>query len=386
MKKIKLLRITTVPISLKILLHGQLTFFSSNGFEVLAVSADGPEVSALGVEGIPHHVVEMTRKITPARDLISLINLIRVILKFKPDIVHTHTPKAGLLGMIAAWICHVPVRMHTVAGLPLMEKIGLVKQILILTEQITYAAATRVYPNSEGLKKYIETYSSVNLSIIGKGSSNGINTAYFDTTSELVDQAKQLRSKYGISSTDVVFSFVGRLVKDKGIEELVEAFKGLSLPSASQKKILLLVGSFEQLLNPLSNEVYAYLHNSSDVILTGFQNDIRPYLLASDVFVFPSYREGFPNVVMQASCLKIPSIVSDINGCNEIIQTGNTGLIVNPKDSTSLLNAMSVLAADKEKQRIFGEAARRYVVENFDQQYIWHQLKQEYYKLIGFAS
>src|SRR5689334_4097349 len=139
--KPRLLRITTVPVSLKLLLNGQFTFFQTQGFEVLTVSADGPEVAGLKEKGIAHKIVPMTRMITPLVDLYCLFLLIRVISKFKPDIVHTHTPKAGLLGMMAAWICRVPIRMHTVAGLPLMESHGFKKWILVLTERITYACA-----------------------------------------------------------------------------------------------------------------------------------------------------------------------------------------------------------------------------------------------------
>src|SRR5690606_9683572 len=138
--------ITTVPISLKLLLRGQLHFMMAEGFEVMAVSSDGPEVDSLLQEGITHRVVRMTRTIAPLSDLVALIKLVSVIRTFKPDIVHTHTPKAGLLGMLAAWICRVPIRLHTVAGLPLMERRGFVRAVLVLTEKITYACATAVYP------------------------------------------------------------------------------------------------------------------------------------------------------------------------------------------------------------------------------------------------
>jgi glycosyltransferase involved in cell wall biosynthesis len=191
----------------------------------------------------------------------------------------------------------------------------------------------------------------------------------------------------------VVFSFVGRIVKDKGIGELVSAFRKLLLKYENDRKIkpksvnlfLLLIGPFEQHLNPLDSEDYAFLHNHSNVILAGFQSDVRPWILASDVFVFPSYREGFPNVVLQASCLKVPCIVSDINGCNEIIQHEQTGLIVKPKDSDQLYEAMLSLVLDKNKQLLFGEASRRYVVANFDQQFVWGELLKEYKTLTGFG-
>lgn len=374
----RLLRITTVPISLKLLLRGQLNYFSGQGFDVLAVSADGPEVKDLVKEGIAHHRVPMTRKITPLQDLICLWQLIQIMRTFQPDIVHTHTPKAGLLGMMAAWVCRVPVRLHTVAGLPLMEAKGLKRSVLIMTERITCFCATRVYPNSLGLLKYMqEVLSMVNgtLSMIGKGSTNGIDSNYFSRTPELIHAAQEIRSRYQIPDEVIVFSFVGRIVKDKGIVELVEAFKKIA---ATMDVRLILVGPFEQELDPLPREVMKFIQNEPQVIKAGFQHDVRPWLLASDVFVFPSYREGFPNVVMQAACLEVPCIVSDINGCNEIIDDNASGLIVPPKAVNALYEAMKIMITDKEKRTAFAARSREFVSKNFDQQYIWGALLKEY--------
>jgi len=381
--KLRLLRITTVPVSLKLLLRGQFTFFQKQGFEVLTVSAAGPEVNDIAGEGVPHQVVPMTRAITPLQDLISLWKLIRVIRKFNPDIVHTHTPKAGLLGMMAAWMCRVPVRMHTVAGLPLMEAKGLKRSVLIMTERITCFCATRVYPNSLGLMNYLRQQLSIvhcPLSIIGKGSSNGIDSTYFSRTPALMHAAYGLRSHHQIPDMAIVFCFVGRIVKDKGIVELVQAFKKLS---SSADTRLMLVGSFEQELDPLPAEIIHYLQHDARVIMAGFQHDVRPWLLAADVFVFPSYREGFPNVVMQAACLEIPGIVSDINGCNEIIEDQLSGLIVPPKDSAALHDAMLKMITEKELRASFAAKARKFVAENFDQQYVWGELLKEYRALPG---
>lgn len=376
--KPRLLRITTASISLKLLLRGQFTYFQQQGFEVLTISADGIEVKDLEAEGIPHQVVPMTRKITPVQDLICLWKLIRVIQKFKPDIVHTHTPKAGLLGMMAARICRVPVRLHTVAGLPLMEATGFKQWVLKMVERITYSCAHQVYPNSKGLLKYIkEQLFIINrpLSIIGKGSTNGIDTAFFSRSPELMEKARAIRIEYQIPDDAMVFSFVGRIVKDKGIVELTDAFKKLS---SFREVRLMLVGPFEQELDPLPAEVMQFINDSNLVIKAGFQQDVRPWLLASDVFVFPSYREGFPNVVMQTACLKVPCIVSDINGCNEIIEHNVSGLIVPPKNHQALYDAMVLMATDKKRSFDFSEKAHQFVVANYDQQYVWGELLKEY--------
>jgi glycosyltransferase involved in cell wall biosynthesis len=379
--KPRLLRITTVPMSLKFLLKGQLGFMQSNGLEVLALSADGPEIKAVTDEGVKHQVVNLTRKITPFADLWCIFQIMRVIRKFKPHIVHTHTPKAGLIGMIAAWICRVPVRMHTVAGLPLMEARGLKRMILSVTEKITYTCATNVYPNSTALASYIEQHlypSTSKFKVIGKGSSNGIDTSFFSITNEVRSAAQRLRET-SLLKDELTFSFVGRIVKDKGINELLKAFDRLSKEVACR---LILVGPFEDDLDPISDESRAILKANKHIITTGYVNDVRPPLVASDVFVFPSYREGFPNVVMQACCLERPCIVTNINGCNEIIQHGKTGLIVEPKNEHQLYEAMKDLAVNPSRREEFGALSRKFVAANFDQLYLWNLILAEYKTLL----
>jgi glycosyltransferase involved in cell wall biosynthesis len=391
----KLLRITTVPISLHLLLAGQFKFMRENGYDVFAMSADGKEVDEVVKEGVMHIAIPFTRKITPWQDLRCLFQLLRFIRNERPDIIHTHTPKAGLIGMLAARICNVPIRMHTVAGLPLMEASGLKRRILEFTEAITYACATNVYPNSAGLKRFIEKQFGIGapkLKVIGKGSSNGIDTDYFKSTEALYTDSLSIRKQYHFTGDDIVFCFIGRVVRDKGIVELVHAFQSLrqarsvsegdnEIKGVEGKKAgtkLLIVGHFEEDLDPLPAEVMLFLKEDPDVVLAGFQRDIRPWLLASDAFVFPSYREGFPNVVMQASLLQVPSIVSDINGCNEIITANETGLIVPPKNTEALAGAMKQLASDDGMRRNFGILARAYVAGNFDRKVIWEGLLEEY--------
>jgi len=388
------MRITTVPMSLKILLKGQLRYMREHGFKVVAVSADGQEVGDLKTsEGVEHEVVPFTRAISPITDLRCLIRLIKIIRRTKPDIVHTHTPKAGLLGMMAAYFCSVPVRMHTVAGLPLMEARGFKRRLLINVERVTYRCAHWVYPNSQGLMDYITRHISSNRSkfrMLGKGSSNGINVEFFSRSADIERLRHELRAKLGFKENDIVYSFVGRIVKDKGIAELALAFKKIldetEVARARQERpeiFLLLVGAFEHDLSPLSGEILDFLEHNKNVRLTGFQQDVRGWLAASDVFVFPSYREGFPNVVMQAAVLRVPIIASDINGCNEMIHHNESGLIVPPKDIDALYKAMSSLAFDKQKQEMFAENAYRYIVQNFEQRTVWSELMKEYERLLN---
>ena len=382
----KLLRITTVPISLRLLLEGQFNFFQHQGFDVLTVSANGEEVNDLKMQGVPHKAVNMTRKITPFHDLLALIALIRIVISFRPDIVHTHTPKAGLLGMMAAWICKVPVRMHTVAGLPLMEASGSKRMLLQLTEYITYKFATKVYPNSKGLLKYISSNFDIKnskLGMIGNGSTNGIDTDYFSNKIDIETATQEIKNKYAIQANEIIFCFIGRVVRDKGIIELVEAFKQLEVKAPSR---LLLVGSFEHDLDPLPNDILHYLQSSNKVILAGFQNDVRPWLSISTVFVFPSYREGFPNVVMQAMCMRVPCIVSDINGCNELVEHQKTGLIVPVKEVVKLTEAMRWMASNRNDALRMADEARENICIHYKRAEVWDKLLQEYkYQLSNFV-
>ncbi|WP_084694675.1 glycosyltransferase family 4 protein [Pontibacter korlensis] len=376
----KIFRITTVPISLQKLITGQLPYMHSKGFEPLMISADGPEVKAVVAEQECEHVlVPMTRKVTPLHDLRSLWVFYKLCRRHKPEIIHSHTPKAGIIGMLGGKLAGVPVRLHTVAGLPLMEATGITRRILNTVEKLTYACATKVYPNSTVLKNFILESGFCGpekVKVIGNGSSNGINTDFFNSNALDYNKLEQLKQKLDIQPDDFVFVFIGRLVKDKGIRELVSAFKAVQVNYKKAK--LLLVGPLEQDLDPLPVETLQEIEQNERILSVGFQNDVRPYLAMSHALTFPSYREGFPNVPMQAGCFELPSIVTDINGCNEIIIEGQNGLIIPPKNTEKLQKAMERLIADKGLYAFLKANARRMIVERYDQQHFWELLYQEY--------
>ncbi len=384
----KLIRITTVPISLNKLLGRQLTFMNRH-FEVTAVSAHEKELKEVAARyGIKHAHVEMTRQISPLQDLKSLWAFYRLCKKEKPLIVHSHTPKAGIVGMLGAKLAGVPIRLHTVAGLPLMEASGNKRKLLNFVERLTYSCATKVYPNSQGLYEFIlkERFTSSNkLKVIANGSSNGIDTSHFSPAATEERSAAQLKDELGISSDDFVFIFVGRLVGDKGINELITAFSKIS-KSANQQTIssckLLLVGPLEAKLDPLLPETLSEIENNPNIMSVGFQQDVRLYFAIADALVFPSYREGFPNVVMQAGAMELPAIVTDINGCNEIIIHGKNGLIIPPKNSDALFNAMLQLIGDKSVYVQLQRNARPMITSRYEQQVVWDALLAEYNRLI----
>ncbi len=378
----KLIRMTTIPISLKVLLSDQLRFMN-NYFDVIGVSSEGKELKELEkIEGIKTIKLNMSRKITPIRDFISLLRAIYLILKEKPDIVHTHTPKAGIIGMMASWICRVPYRFHTVAGLPLMEAEGNKKKILKFVEKLTYFFATKVYPNSKGLENYIlenKFTKKEKLKVIGYGSSNGIDTEYFFKSDNIIQKSLEIIKFYNLKDK-FIFSFVGRIVKDKGINELLSSFDKLSYEF--QNISLLLIGNYENDLDPISNKSKNIIKNNLDIIEVGYQSDIRVFLAASDCFVLPTYREGFPNVLLQASSMELPCIVTNINGCNEIIEDNKNGLIVEPKNEEELYLAMKKVLEDKNLLKKLSENSRNNIVKKYDRKEFFKYLLKEYEEVI----
>ena len=304
----KIIRVATHSGSLGKLLEGQLRFMSAH-YDIIGIGSKGELVdgkTSIDRMSEREHVrvipLEIARDIHIIKDLKSLFKLYKVFKKEKPFIVHSHTPKAGTLSMIAAKIAGVPHRLHTVAGLPLVEATGIKRQILNIVEKITYFYATKVYPNSFGLKDIIVKHKftkSEKMKVIGKGSSNGINTAHFSPELFSVDDNLRLRKELSLSESDFIFIFLGRIVRDKGINEIIEAFTQLSKKYSKVK--LLLVGYYNKETAFLSNNTNIEIETHESIIRLDWKDDVRPYLSLANVLVFPSYREGFPNTVLQSS-------------------------------------------------------------------------------------
>jgi len=378
----KLIRVTTVPLSLDKLLDGQLSYMS-NYFNVTAISSDSDYLKQCALkENTGYYHLEMSRRITPIKDLISFIKLTKYLLRTKPLIVHSHTPKAGIISMMASKIANVPLRLHTVGGLPLMEASGIKQKILIFVEKLTYKCATNVYSNSAGMYDFILENNFINkdkIKMLANGSTNGIDTSYFSNSNITEATKEELKDSLRITKNDFVFVFVGRLVGDKGINELVLAFKKLLVYNTNIK--LLLVGHQEDQLDPLSEATLNEINSNRKILSVGYQNDIRPYLSISNCLVLPSYREGFPNVVMQAGAMDLPSIVTNINGCNEIIIDNINGLLVKSKNCYELEKAMfkifnNPLLYDKLKS-----SSRGLITSRFEQKKVWKTILDEYREL-----
>lgn len=377
---LKLIRMSTVGSSLDIFCRGFLSELSHE-YEVIALSSPDESLRALSRrENVKAIGVKMKRSISPLSDLVSLIKLIAVFRKERPDILHTMTPKAGLLGMIAGRLTGVPVRIHTFTGLLFPTSHGLKRRLLIFTDRLTCASATHIIPEGEGVKTDLITHRITNkpLKVLGFGNVRGVDVSFFQTSPELSAKALSIRERFGIPSEGIVFIFIGRFVGDKGLRELVKAFKLLGETDYH----LLLVGDIEGSSDDIDiSEIKKIRHIH---ISQGWVNDVRPWLAAADILVFPSYREGFPNVVLEAGAMELPSIVTDINGSREIIREGHNGLIVPPRNVEALTNAMRKLAKSPQATlKAMGKAARENVIAKYTQRFVMDCLKDYYRQIIN---
>ncbi len=377
---IKIIRTSTVPESLNAFCKRLLRELQEqDGYRIVAVSSPGEALDEVKQrEGVKTYAVAMQRHISPFKDLKSLWGLIKVFRKEKPDMVHSITPKAGLLSMMAAWFTRVPVRVHTFTGLVFPTATGLKQKILIFTDQLTCACATHIVPEGEGVRNDLINYRITRkpLKVLGYGNVRGIDLEYYNPELAGVQAEAAKIRKEGIFT----FIFIGRLVRDKGINELVKAFSQLNTQYPHSR--LLLVGPFEENLDPLEPKTLDEIKQNPAIEAVGRQNDVRPWLAASDAFVLPSYREGFPNVVIEAGAMGLPSIVTDINGSSEIIIDGKNGIIIPPKQTDTLRQAMEIFIADKDLARRLSLNARPLVASRYEQTFVRQCLKDYYKELL----
>ena len=378
MSRKKIIRTSTVSTSLNTFCRGTLRRLA-NTYDVVAVSTPDDELREMAErEGIRVIGVPMRRPIAPLHDIVSLWRLIRVFRRERPIMVHSITPKAGLLSMIAACICRVPVRLHTFTGLVFPTATGLKQRILMLTDRITCACATHIVPEGEGVKADLISYNITRkpLQVLGYGNVRGVDMQHYSRTPEVMTAAQS------ISRSDVfTFVFVGRVVRDKGINELVEAF--VRLHQAEPATRLILVGRFEDNLDPVSGKTRLAIERCDAIEAVGSQSDVRPWLAAADALVFPSYREGFPNVVLEAGALDLPSIVTDINGSREIIVHGKNGVIVPPRNDQALLQAMTQFVQNLQATQAMAANARQMIASRFEKSFVEQCLIDYYKEILG---
>lgn len=342
------------------------------GYDMVAVTSPGPELDSLRNDDGFHCVaVPMKRHISPISDLVSLVRLIGVFRRERPRVVHSMTPKAGLLCMMAAWLTRVPVRVHTFTGLIWPTAHGLKRRLLMMTDWITCACATHVIPEGKGVMHDLQRGGITRkpMRVLGHGNVKGVDIERFDPA--------RLGALKG--SGLFTFLFVGRIVGNKGINELVEAFARLNKEVPCTR--LVLVGNYERILDPVSDETQRLIDTSDAIEAMGPRRGddlVRAYAEA-DCFVMPSYREGFPNVVLEAGAMGLPSIVTDINGSREIVENNKNGLVVPPKDVSALYEAMRRMATDDEARQSMAHEARPMIVSRFESGYV-QRCQIEFYK------
>lgn len=364
-KQIKIIRATTVPMSLTAFCSGMLKELS-NKYEVVAVSSPGEDLEKVALrESVRTIGVSMERHISVLKDLKSLFSMIQVFRKEKPTMVHSMTPKAGLLCMIAGKLTGVPVRVHTFTGLVWPTESGLKRRVLMFTDKLTCACATHIIPEGEGVKSDLLTgrITKKPLKVLGFGNVKGIDLAKYVITDALKAKSEKL------CSDKFTFLFVGRVVRDKGINELVQAFNKLSDAVDAR---LLLVGPYEDALDPISEQSRELIEKNPAIESLGvkYGDELLSYYAASDCFVFPSYREGFPNTVIEAGAMNLPSIVTDINGSREIIINGENGVIVPSQNADALYDAMLNMVNNQEERERMAGNARKMIADRFEQSFV----------------
>lgn len=377
--KIKVFRVVTVPVYMNLILKGQMKFLAQY-FDVTGITSDDgfhyPQIAER--EGITTRIVPFRRDISLRQDLQCLWLLIEEIRRKKPSLVHTQTPKGSLLGMLAAWICGVPVRIHSVTGVPLGDmEAGIKGKILRWMEAITFRCATHVVPNSQGVFAQLQHNSYLKktgkMRFLGHGSTNGIqlDRFVFDENTR-----SQMRDQWNIAKDDLVLGFVGRLAKDKGSVELLTAFKQLKQKHPQLK--LICVGLFDKDYGELGASFEKEIKETEGVILAGRQADVVPFYSMMDILVHPSYREGLPNALLEAAAMGLPVISTKISGCNEVVEDGVTGDLIPPRDTLALQDAIDAMVQNPQRRLAMKVAARNRVEARYNQELVWQNWKEFY--------
>lgn len=383
-RKPLLLHVVTVPQTLLAFFVGQIEYMKKNGFEVAAISSPGPQVEFVKQrDNIKVHQVPMLRRISPFADIIALWRLFRIMRKLRPAIVHTHTPKAGLLGLIAAYLARVPTRIFTLHGLRSLGTEGLKKKILEYSEKLCISLAQEVFAVSHSLRQEMVALAGCDenkIKVLANGSFNGLDAQNRFNPEKYPKEVKtHLRQKYGIPENGLVLCYAGRIVRDKGVTELVEAWK--KLRAEFKNLYLLMVGEFES-GDEVAPEASQVLKNGARVSVTGFVYNMPEHYAAADVVVLPTYREGFGYTALEGSAMRLPVVATRVCGCVDAVEDGRTGILVPPKNADALYKAIKKVLSDKSLREKLGRTGRQRVLKLFVPETIWRGLHSEYVGLM----
>lgn len=369
----RMLFASTVPFTLDSLMRGQLKWISDRGHEVHVVSSPGPELYDVEKrEGVVAHVIPMEREISLAADLQSLRSWVRLLREVRPDVTVVGTPKAGLLGGLAAARVHVPRRVYLLRGARFEGATGLRRATLRETERLSCACAHQVIAVSRSLADLAVAEGLVSAgkcATVGLGSSNGVDAVRFHPPSD-VEKSRE-RERWALDSTDVAIAYVGRLTADKGLDLLQQALRYME-PSDLRRIVLLVAG-------PNEGAGFDSFHSDAvSVRMLGMVRDVPSLLRASDLLVLPTQREGFPNVVIEAAASGLPVVTTNATGAIDSVIQGETGFIVSKTDCRSLARAITTLAEDAALRRAMGLSARRRVEAEFTNEMVWEGMLAAY--------
>lgn len=379
----RLVRMTAASMALKVSTRGQPKYMSEHGFDVTMISSDGWELPGVkALEGVPHIEVNLTRKLSPVADFISIYKLYRIFKKLKPHIIHTENLKANLAGPIAGYFAGVPVRIQTMAGLVSPMKKGLKGWLIRQAEILSFQFCTDVWPNSHTSMDYMvrtKMIKAAKAKVIGRGSTNGIDLERFNPAAIKPERLDEIKKTVDFQSGDQVLLFAGRMVKDKGVEELVAVFERLQ-PEFPHLKLVLL-GPLEADLDPLNSRTLQSISSNKRIVHINWTDEVEYYLSFAKLFVFPSYREGFPNVIMQAGAMKCPVVCSEIVGNIDIITHKVNGILHKVQDEDSLYEA--VLFALHNNDQMHQLALKLYsdMVTYYDRYALYELYIKEYKEL-----
>jgi len=342
-------------------LTGRLRALREAGFRVTLISSPGELLDRTAAEeGIEAVGLSMQRDIAPLADLISLVRLWWLLVRLKPDIAEFSTPKAGLLGSVASWLAGVPARIYMLRGLKLETATGAKRKILLAAERAASACAQVVLCNSESMRaeaRALGVAPARKLHLLGDGSSNGVDVERFSPGPSVT------RAQLGVPQGAPVVGFVGRLTRDKGIPELIEAFDAILEREPNAR--LLLVGWFDSAEDALAPGLRERIVRNPRILCTGFVTDTAPYYRAMDVMVLPTWREGFPNVVLEAEATGIPVVTTLCTGSRDSVVPEVTGLLIPPGYPEAISEAVLKLLKEPERRRRMGQAARAWVRRHY---------------------
>ncbi|EGN74605.1 glycosyltransferase [Idiomarina sp. A28L] len=379
---VKIARVSTVAFFIDTQLHSQISMTIQSGAKVSIIASD-PALNR-PIEGSDYFSIDIRREISPFADLLALIKLWKLFREQKFDIVHSTTPKAGLLSVLAGKFAGVPIRIHSYTGQPWVTLNGIKRTLAKLGDRVIGFLTTACYADSESQKAFLvseKLVSADKLSVIGKGSLAGVDIKRFNQGRFSKSERDSIKESFGISQDSTVLLFVGRIVKDKGVLELIEAFKNLIARSSNTNLYLLMVGPKELLNDELGIEENSDI--SQKIIFTGYTDFPEQYMAVSDVLCIPSYREGFGTVVIEAAAMGITTIGSNIYGLSDAIVDGETGVLVKPKNVQDLTQAIDKIVRETDLRKQLGNNAQARVLNNFSNEVINRLVIEEYSVLLS---